>query len=59
MKQNEQPKTPPRDPVRIQALIWRASDRAAAGTPPRSPERDAEYAARQQLREVVDQAGGR
>ena len=56
MKQKENPNNQPRDPIKIQAMIWRASDRAAAGTPPRSPERVAEYLARQQLRAAIDQA---
>ena len=57
MQDQEQPKNPRNDKIGTAARIWRAIDKVAIRTPPRSPEREAEYRARQELRKVVDEAG--
>ncbi|MFC5550742.1 hypothetical protein [Massilia aerilata] len=57
MQDQAQPKNPKNDKIGTAARIWRAIDKVAIATPPRSPEREAEYRARQELRKVVDEAG--
>lgn len=57
-QEQTQAKSTPDYDIAIQARIWRAIDKVACKTPPRSPERDAEYVARQELRKVIDEKSG-
>lgn len=56
MTQPAQQKVPTENPISIRARIWRAVDKLAVGYPAHSPEREAEYAARQELRKIIDDA---
>lgn len=57
MTEATQPKNSEPDPIVVAVYLWRAVDKAAAGTKRDSPQRAAEYRARQDLRKAVDEAG--
>jgi hypothetical protein len=58
MQDEQNRKATPDEKIAYQARQWRACDKAAIGTPG-DETKQAEYRARQKLREVVDTVGRR